>query len=74
MTSKLYKDHETDFRDYVEGLKQHKVKLSDLRLKQICLKWGIYFSDDLKFFQAEWDASLQKVLQDLFNLRKQITQ
>lgn len=37
----LYKDYSNDFINYVNGLVRHNVKLSDLRLKQVCKKWDI---------------------------------
>lgn len=72
MVGILYKDYPNDFIQYVDGLKRHNVKLSDMRWKQICNKWQIEFSVDNKggyWINAEWDDKLHKAICDLNTLK-----
>lgn len=69
----LYKDYSNDFVNYVTDLVKHNVKLSDLRLKQICKKWNIGIIDDDNggyWVNGEWDNNLQNYINLLISLRK----
>lgn len=69
----LYKDYSNDFVNYVTGLVRHNVKLSDLRLKQVCKKWDIGIIDDGNsgyWINGEWDNNLQNHINLLISLRK----
>lgn len=74
----LYMEYPNEFMTYVDGLKKHNVKLSDLRLKQICKKWDIKiewvdgFCDNTKsrgyWINGIWDQDLRRSANDLVNL------
>ena len=69
----LYKDYSDDFVNYVTGLVRHNVKLSDLRLKQVCKKWDIVIRDDGSggyWVNGEWNNNLQNHINLLLSLRK----
>jgi hypothetical protein len=66
----LYQEYYPDFKLYVDGLTRHQVKLSDLRLKQICRKWDIGVSDDLQWIEGIWNPTISQTVSDLFKLRK----
>jgi hypothetical protein len=69
----LYKDYSNDFVNYVTSLVRHNVKLSDLRLKQVCKKWDIGIRDDGNggyWVNGEWDSNLQNQINLLISLRK----
>jgi hypothetical protein len=68
----LYKDHSNDFVNYVTGLVRHNVKLSDLRLKQVCEKWEIGIRDDGNggyWVNGEFDNNLQNYINMLVSLK-----
>lgn len=68
----LYKDYPNDFVNYVNNLEKHNVRLTDLRLKQICKKWDIRISNDNNgdyWVNGEWDDHLQDYINKLLLLK-----
>ena len=73
MVGILYKDYPNEFIQYVNGLKQHNVELSDMRWNQICNKWQIGIRPDNKggyWINGEWDEQLHNSINDLNSLRR----